>query len=479
MQPTSIAQVIFLRIAHGIFIQERRSMIVARRVMVAVIVAAFVLSAGRGTALSFQVTQDAPDATDAMQSAPLTPEALQQLVAPIALYPDALVAQILAASTYPTEIVEADRWVQDHSNLNGDELAKEVDKQSWDPSIKALTAFSSVLANMDTNLSWTSTLGDAYFNQQQDVLDAVQVLRARAEEAGNLQTTSQQTVTNQGTTIVIEPADPDVCYLPTYDPWLVYGEPIGSYPGYFYDSSIWGIGGPYLSFGIGIGIGDRFRHGFGWGFHNWGFNWRGHNVIFNHNPYVSNSRTFFHRFPGGDRGNFQGGQGGFRGGQGGQVGFPRPSFPGNSGGFGDGRNRGGAFPGRDPTLPPGVRRSDPTLPPGVRYRDPTLPPGTFSNPRDFRGFGQAGPNTGTRSGAFSGIGPGGIERGSADRGRASFGGGGGFGGGGMRGGGGGGFGGGGARGGGGGMRGGGGGGFGGGGARGGGGGGGGRGGGRH
>jgi hypothetical protein len=211
----------------------------------------------------------------------------------------------------------------------------------------------------------------------------------------------------------------------------VYGDPIGIYPGYIYDSSIWGIGGPYLSFGIGIGIGGRFRDGFGWRFHNWGFNWRNHNVIFNHNPYVSNSRTFFHRFPGGERGNFRGGPGS----------LARPSFPGN-GGLGDGRNRGGAFPGRDPTLPPGIRHSDPTRPPGVRYRDPTLPPGTFSNGRDFRGFGQPGPNTGIRSGAFNGIGPGGIERGSADRGRASFGGGGmrgggGFGGGGARGGGGG------------------------------------------
>ena len=282
MQATSKGQAIFQRIADRIFIGQA---------LVAVIVAAVVLSAGRGKAFSFQLPQDAPDAT---QSAPLSPEALRQLVAPIALYPDALVAQILAASTYPSEIVEADRWVQDHSNLKDDELAKEVDKQSWDPSVKALTTFSSVLANLDTNLSWTSTLGDAYFNQQQDVLDAVQVLRARAEEAGNLQSTSQETVTNQGTTIIIEPADPDVCYLPTYDPWLVYGDPIGIYPGYVYDSSLWGIGGPYLSFGIGIGIGGRFRGGFGWGFHNWGFNWRGHDVIFNHNLYISNSRTFFH-----------------------------------------------------------------------------------------------------------------------------------------------------------------------------------------
>src|SRR2546423_15369203 len=122
---------------------------------------------------------------------------LQQLVAPIALYPDALVAQILAASTYPDQIVEADRWVQQHANVTGDSLATDVDQQPWDPSIKALTAFSSILANLDKNLSWTSALGDAYFNQQQDVMDAIQSLRARAQAAGNLQSNQQQTVTSQ------------------------------------------------------------------------------------------------------------------------------------------------------------------------------------------------------------------------------------------------------------------------------------------
>ena len=126
------------------------------------------------------------------------PEQLQQLVAPIALYPDALVAQILGASTYPTEVVQADRWLQQHSRLQGEQLAAAVDQQSWDPSVKALTAFPSVLANLDKNLSWTEALGAAYFNQQQDVLDAVQVMRQRAEAAGNLGTTPQERVVNEG-----------------------------------------------------------------------------------------------------------------------------------------------------------------------------------------------------------------------------------------------------------------------------------------
>jgi len=158
-----------------------------------------------------------------VQAAQQTPEQLQQLVSPIALYPDALVAQILAASTYPAEIVEADRWMQEHSNLKGDDLAKEVDKQHWDPSVKALTEFPSVLANMDKNLSWTSSLGDAYFNQQQNVMNAVQVMRQRAEKAGNLKSTPQEEVTTQGETINIEPTDPQLVYVPKYDAWLVYG----------------------------------------------------------------------------------------------------------------------------------------------------------------------------------------------------------------------------------------------------------------
>src|ERR1700680_2604480 len=139
-----------------------------------------------------------------------TPELLQQLVATIALYPDSLVAQILGASTFPEQVVEADRWVQAHPDLKGQELGNEVDQQPWDPSVKALAAFPSVLGNMDKNLSWTSSLGDAYYNQQQDVMDAVQVMRHKAEAAGALKTTPQEVVQEEGPDIDIEPAAPDV-----------------------------------------------------------------------------------------------------------------------------------------------------------------------------------------------------------------------------------------------------------------------------
>jgi len=220
-----------------------------------------------------------------------SPQELQQLVAPIALYPDALVAQILAASTYPTQIVEADRWMQTHSNLKGEELAKEVDKHDWDPSVKAIVQFSSVLENMDKNLSWTSSLGDAYVNQPQDVTDAVQALRQQARNAGHLNNNEQEKVATQGNTIVIEPANPEVVYVPAYDPWLVYGAPIIAYPSWYPVPGIF-WGGVGLSFGIGFGIG--YFGGFGWGWQHWGYGWNGRSAFFDHHAFVSHSRDFGH-----------------------------------------------------------------------------------------------------------------------------------------------------------------------------------------
>ena len=224
-----------------------------KRFMVSVFSCALLFLTSNCGAVANQEDQAAAPAET--QPVQVTAEQAQQLVAPIALYPDELVAQILAASTYPTEIVEAERWLQQNSSLKGAQLASEVDKQSWDPSVKALTQFPSVLANMDKNLSWTSALGDAYFNDQQTVLNAVQVMRKRAQDAGTLKTTPQQNVTTQGQTIIIEPANPQVVYLPQYDPWLIYGAPLAVYPGYF--AGPW-IGGPIISFGIGFPI--------GWGF---------------------------------------------------------------------------------------------------------------------------------------------------------------------------------------------------------------------
>jgi uncharacterized membrane protein YgcG len=239
-----------------------------------------------------------------------TPEQLQQLVAPIALYPDSLVAQILAAATFPEQVVEADRWVQAHPDLKGDALGQAADQQPWDPSVKALTGFPSVLGNMDKNISWTSTLGDAYYNQQQDVMNAIQVMRQKAEAAGNLKSTPQVNVTNEYGDVEIAPSDPDVVYVPAYDPWLVYGYGIPPWPGWYEYPGIW-FGGPYLSFGVGFGIG--WFGGFGWGWGHWGFDWHDRYPVFDHQRFYSRSRTFYNRdafYRGGARGGFNGVRGG-------------------------------------------------------------------------------------------------------------------------------------------------------------------------
>ena len=159
------------------------------------------------------------------QGAPLTTQEIDSLVSPIALYPDALVAQILSAATFPDQIAVANYWLQQNKSLTGSALMQAVDKQSWAPSVKALTQFPTVLNNMAQNLSWTSQLGEAYHNQASEVMAAVQVLRKQAQAAGNLKTTTQQTVkteTQNGTqVIVIQPSNPQVVYIPSYNPTVV------------------------------------------------------------------------------------------------------------------------------------------------------------------------------------------------------------------------------------------------------------------
>jgi len=217
---------------------------------------------------------------------------LDQLVAPIALYPDTLIAQVLAASTYPDEVVEADRWLQQNPGLTCDTLAQAVDQLTWDPSVKALTQFPLILANMDKNLSWTSSLGNAYASSPQDVLNAVQVMRQRAEQAGYLASTWQETVTTEGPTITIQPTDANTVYVPEYDPWSVYGAPVGEYPGWVPEPGLF-VSEPEVLFGLGIGI-AAFA-GFGWGWHHWGADWRSRSVVFDHNTYVSHRRVFANR----------------------------------------------------------------------------------------------------------------------------------------------------------------------------------------
>lgn len=221
----------------------------------------------------------APAAATAQTSA-----RLRQLAAPVALYPDALVAQILAAATYPDEVVQASLWVQENSALQGQELADAVASQAWDPSVMALTQFPSVLENMSTNLAWTSALGEAYLTNQGGVLGAVQVLRQRAQAAGKLQSTSEQTVTTDGSAIAIEPADPELVYVPAYDPWAVYGGPIAAYPGWVDVPGVFYPGAdPDFAGALGIGL----FAGFDWAWNDWGFDWHGGRMEYHHSAYLA------------------------------------------------------------------------------------------------------------------------------------------------------------------------------------------------
>jgi len=218
----------------------------------------------------------------ASAASPLTAEQLERLVAPIALYPDPLVAQILMAATYPLEIVEADRWRQIPANaaLKGDALTAALQQQSWDPSIKSLVPFPQVLHMMDSNLDWTEQLGDAFLAQQADVMDAIQRLRQRAQAANSLGSTPQQTVLTEDQEIMIEPANPEIVYVPAYNPWCVYGAwPYPDYPPFYFDP--WAgycVPADYLiAFGTGF-----YPFGFwGWGY----FDWRHHTIRLDHDRF--------------------------------------------------------------------------------------------------------------------------------------------------------------------------------------------------
>lgn len=222
--------------------------------------------------------------------APLAPEQLEQMVAPIAIYPDALLAQVLAASTYPEQLVDANQWRQAQGDASPEQIAAAANAQPWDPSVKGLTAFPQVLAMLTQNLSWTTELGNAYYNQPTDVMNAVQSLRERAQAAGTLQSTPQETVGEDQGYITLAPANPQVIYVPQYDPWVVYGAPIAPYAGYEVAGgygSFWG--GAAIGFGLGVAIG-AFAH-MAWGCWGWGFNWLGGLLTFHGGGWYSGSRS--------------------------------------------------------------------------------------------------------------------------------------------------------------------------------------------
>lgn len=221
----------------------------------------------------------------------LPPQQLDDLVAPIALYPDNLLSEILAASTYPLELVEAQQWLQQNRNLKGKKLMEKAQHQNWDPSVQALVAFPDVLARLNQDVRWTTDLGNAFLAQQQDVMAAVQRMRASAQANGKLQSGPQVNVTtaaqNGQTAIQIQPVDPGTVYVPYYNPAWVWGPPVyGYYPPLLYPGldvgfTFW----PGIDLGFYFGGGWGLWGGFGWG---WGPNWFGGGIILD--PY------FFHRF---------------------------------------------------------------------------------------------------------------------------------------------------------------------------------------
>jgi len=212
----------------------------------------------------------------------LTTAQLERLVAPIALYPDPLVAQILIAATYPLELVEADRWLQIPANaaLKGEGLEAALQQQSWDPSVKSLVSFPNVLQTMDKNLNWTQQLGEAFLAQQADVMDAIQRLRQRAQTAKSLASTPQQTISTEDQEIIIEPANPEIVYVPTYNPWCAYGTwPYADYPPFNFEP--WAGYCAPADYLIGFGAGY-----YPFGFWSWDhFEWRRHIIRIDHDRF--------------------------------------------------------------------------------------------------------------------------------------------------------------------------------------------------
>ena len=237
-----------------------------------------VLIAGHAGLAQTPAPAPAPAAAPAAdnRTPPFKKEELEQILAPIALYPDALLAQIFMASTYPLEVVEAARWSKEHPEIKGDAVAGAVESQTWDPSVKSLCVFPEVLKNMNEKIDWTQKLGDAFLAQQKEVMQTVQVLRDKAKQTGNLKSSKEMTVKEEPApagsaapqTIIIESKDPEVVYVPTYNPTVVYGSwAYPAYPPYSYYPPAYYGGAMFWSFTAGVIVGGAF-----WGNCNWGGN---------------------------------------------------------------------------------------------------------------------------------------------------------------------------------------------------------------
>jgi hypothetical protein len=289
---------------------------------------------------TFAIAQSQQPTTPTQKGpAKIPAEQLDSLIAPIALYPDPLLAQVLAASTYPLEIIQLQQWLEKNPNLKDKPLADAVEKQPWDPSVQALAGLADVVKRLANDIAWTTDLGNAFLAQQSDVMEAVQRMRKKAQEKGSLKSTEQQKVETKvienKSVIIIEQANPQVVYVPSYDPVAVWGYPVYPYPAIYYPPPGYYVAGMAISFGIGIAMGAFW--GGGWG---WGCGWGGNNVTvnnfnnFNRNANVGGGNRG--NIGGGNRGNIGGGNRGDIGGNGGNLSGNRPSNP-----IADGGNRGG------------------------------------------------------------------------------------------------------------------------------------------
>ncbi len=237
------------------------------------------------------------------QSAQIPADQLDSLVAPIALYPDPLLAQVLAASTYPLEIIQLQQWLAKNPGLKDKALVDAVEKQPWDPSVQAMAALPDVVKRLADDIQWTTDLGNAFLAQQNDVMNAVQRMRQKAQGTGNLKSTEQQKVETKvvesQSVIVIEQANPQVVYVPSYNPTVVYGAPVYPYPPIYYPPPGYYAAGMAISFGVGLAMGAAW--GGGWG---WGCGWGGNNNITINNNNNFNRNT---NINGGNRNNINGG----------------------------------------------------------------------------------------------------------------------------------------------------------------------------
>jgi hypothetical protein len=243
-----------------------------------------------GDTLAYAAQQPSNPAPTSSQTKKIPPEQLDSLVAPIALYPDPLLAQVLAASTYPLEIVLLQRWLEKNKNLKDKELADAVAKQSWDASVQALAALPDVVKRLGDDIQWTADLGNAFLAQQSDVMDAVQRMRQKAQDKGTLKSTEQQKVETQvvenKSVIVIQQANPEVVYVPSYNPVVVYGAPYYPYPPIYYPPWGYYAAGMAISFGVGVAMGAFWSGGWGWGC---GWHGGGNNIYINNNNNFVNS----------------------------------------------------------------------------------------------------------------------------------------------------------------------------------------------